>query len=156
MLAVAEAVLSDPARRWEECGARETDGPAVLMDSAEAGADLGAPYPDGRGRPAEAPVAVPAGRWEVRACHKTGEFPWVGIAPSHDAPHGAPPARPWPGLRRRPPLVCRLRAPPPPPPETHRPAARCRTWRKAAMISDLGALQQVAALSWLITIMNAL
>ncbi|MCX5308157.1 immunity 21 family protein [Streptomyces sp. NBC_00160] len=79
LLAAAEAVLSDPATPWEKCGVWETDGPAVLMDSAEAGEDLGVPYPDGRGQPAEAPVPVPAGRWEVRAFHKTGEFPWVGV-----------------------------------------------------------------------------
>ncbi|WP_323139645.1 Imm21 family immunity protein [Streptomyces sp. NBC_01443] len=81
LLAAAEAVLSDPATPWEECGVWETDGPAVLMDSAEAGKDVGVRYPDGRGQPDEAPVAVAAGRWEVRACHKTGEFPWVGIVP---------------------------------------------------------------------------
>ncbi|MFE9045970.1 Imm21 family immunity protein [Streptomyces sp. NPDC007818] len=79
LLAAAEAVLSDPATPWEDCGVWETDGPAVLMDSAEAGKDLGAPYPDGRGQPDEAPVGVPAGQWQVRACHKTGEFPWVGV-----------------------------------------------------------------------------
>ncbi|MFJ8164186.1 Imm21 family immunity protein [Streptomyces sp. NPDC096136] len=79
LLAAAEALLSDPATPWEDCGVWETDGPAVLMDSAEAGKDLGVPYPDGRGQPEEAPVVVPAGRWEVRAYHKTGEFPWVGV-----------------------------------------------------------------------------
>ncbi|MFB6862840.1 Imm21 family immunity protein [Streptomyces virginiae] len=79
LLAAAAAVLSDPATPWEECGVWETDGPAVLMDSAEAGQDLGVAYADGRGKPAEAPVPVPAGRWEVRAFHKTGEFPWGGI-----------------------------------------------------------------------------
>ncbi|MFI1826609.1 Imm21 family immunity protein [Streptomyces sp. NPDC020412] len=79
LLAAAEAVLSDPATLWEECGVWETDGPAVLMDSAEAGTDLGVPYPDGRRQPDEAPVVLPAGRWAVRACHKTGEFPWVGV-----------------------------------------------------------------------------
>jgi hypothetical protein len=79
LFAAAEAVLGDPATPWEKCGVWETDGPAVLMDAAEAGRDLGVPYPDGRGRPDEAPVPVPAGRWEVRACHKTGEFPWVGV-----------------------------------------------------------------------------
>lgn len=33
----AGAVLSDPATAWEECGTWSSDGPAVLMDSAEAG-----------------------------------------------------------------------------------------------------------------------
>ncbi|MEV5177504.1 Imm21 family immunity protein [Streptomyces flaveolus] len=60
-LLAAEAVLSDPATPWKECGVWETDGPAVLMDSAEAGKDLGVPYPDGRGQPDEAPRPVPVG-----------------------------------------------------------------------------------------------
>lgn len=45
--AAAEAVLADPATRWEECGTWVTDGPAVLMDSAEAGAELNVEYPGG-------------------------------------------------------------------------------------------------------------
>ncbi|MFI8364897.1 hypothetical protein ACIGD1_32690 [Streptomyces sp. NPDC085612] len=44
--------------------------PAVLMDSAEAGSDLGVEYPDG-GMPAEAAVPLPAGRWRIRAVHTT-------------------------------------------------------------------------------------
>ncbi|MEU6973771.1 Imm21 family immunity protein [Kitasatospora aureofaciens] len=80
LLTAAEAVLSDPATPWEECGVWETDGPAVLMDSAEAGKDLGVPYPDGRGQPDQAPVPVPAGRWRVRAFHKwAGEGAYVGV-----------------------------------------------------------------------------
>ncbi|MEV7526310.1 Imm21 family immunity protein [Streptomyces sp. NPDC091371] len=71
--------LRDPATPWEGCGVWETDGPAVLMDSAEAGRDLGVSYPDGRGQPAGAAVPVPPGRWGVRAFHKTDEFPWVGV-----------------------------------------------------------------------------
>ncbi|MDV9170981.1 Imm21 family immunity protein [Streptomyces sp. W16] len=66
LMAAAEAVLADPATPWEECGTWVSDGPAVLMDSAEAGAELGVEYPDG-GLPAEAPVPLPAGRWTVRA-----------------------------------------------------------------------------------------
>lgn len=65
-LDAAEALLTDAATTWEECGTWETDGAAVLMDSAEAGADLDVEYPGG-GRPEQAPVAVPAGRWRVRA-----------------------------------------------------------------------------------------
>ncbi|MFF1526444.1 Imm21 family immunity protein [Streptomyces sp. NPDC058284] len=64
--AAADTVLADPATVWEQCGTWASDGPAVLMDSAEAGADLGIEYPDG-GMPAEAPVLLPAGRWRVRA-----------------------------------------------------------------------------------------
>nr|WP_232788953.1 Imm21 family immunity protein [Streptomyces odonnellii] len=42
LVAAAAAVLGDEATPWEEeCGIWETDGPAVLMDSAEAGEDLG-------------------------------------------------------------------------------------------------------------------
>jgi hypothetical protein len=39
--AAAKAVLVDPATEWEECGTWASDGPAVLMDSAEAGSELG-------------------------------------------------------------------------------------------------------------------
>ncbi|MFD9540089.1 Imm21 family immunity protein [Streptomyces sp. NPDC060022] len=66
--AAAEAVLADPATEWEVCGTWASDGPAVLMDSAEAGVDLGVEYPGG-GMPAHAPVPLPAGRWKVRAVH---------------------------------------------------------------------------------------
>ncbi|WP_225628813.1 Imm21 family immunity protein [Streptomyces werraensis] len=78
LLAAAEAVLADPETAWEGGGLWVTDGPAVLMDSAEAGSDLGVEYPGG-GRPDQAPVQLPAGRWRVRAFHKTGEYPWVGL-----------------------------------------------------------------------------
>lgn len=50
MLAAAKAAPADPAVDWEECGIWVTDGPAVLMDSVEAGADLGVEYPDGASR----------------------------------------------------------------------------------------------------------
>jgi hypothetical protein len=77
--AAAEAVLADPATRWEECGTWVTDGPAVLMDSAEAGAELNIEYPGG-GLPAQAPVPLPAGRWRVRAVHtQADEENWVGL-----------------------------------------------------------------------------
>jgi hypothetical protein len=66
--AAAETVLVDPATPWEECGTWISDGPAMLMDSAEAGADLNVEYPDG-GLPEQAPVPLPAGRWRVRAAH---------------------------------------------------------------------------------------
>ncbi|MGA5181773.1 Imm21 family immunity protein [Streptomyces pseudogriseolus] len=49
LFAAAEAVLADPDTAWEDGGLWVTDGPAVLMDSAEAGADLGVEYPDGGG-----------------------------------------------------------------------------------------------------------
>lgn len=79
LMSAAEAVLSDPATRWEECGSWVTDGPAVLMDSAEAGAGLDVEYPGG-GLPAQAPVPLPAGRWRIRAVHtKADEDNWVGL-----------------------------------------------------------------------------
>ncbi|MFJ5927589.1 Imm21 family immunity protein [Kitasatospora sp. NPDC092948] len=78
-LAAAETALNDPATPWEECGLWETDGPAVLMNSAEAGKNLGVLYPDGRGEPDQAPVHLPAGRWRVRAFQKTGDSPWINV-----------------------------------------------------------------------------
>ncbi|MEU1854353.1 Imm21 family immunity protein [Streptomyces sp. NPDC019990] len=75
----ADAVLADPATAWEECGTWVSDGSAVLMDSAEAGSELGIEYPSG-GRPAQASVPLPAGRWRVRAIHtKVDEENWVGL-----------------------------------------------------------------------------
>ncbi|MFE1949258.1 Imm21 family immunity protein [Streptomyces sp. NPDC059524] len=79
LMAAAEVVLADPATEWEDCGTWTSDGPAVLMDSAEAGPDLGIEYPGG-GTPAQAPVPLPAGRWRVRATHaKADERHWVGL-----------------------------------------------------------------------------
>lgn len=66
--AAAEVVLADPASEWAECGTWVSDGPAVLMDSAEAGSALCVGYPRG-GMPDQAPVPLPAGRWRVRASH---------------------------------------------------------------------------------------
>lgn len=77
--AAADAVLADPATVWEECGTWVSDGPVVLMDSAEAGSGLGVEYSDG-GMPAEASVPLPAGRWRVRATQTwVGEENWVGL-----------------------------------------------------------------------------
>ncbi len=51
----------------------------MLMDSAEAGSDLGIEYPGG-GMPAEMSVSLPAGRWRVRATQtKVDEENWVGL-----------------------------------------------------------------------------
>ncbi|MFI5712086.1 Imm21 family immunity protein [Kribbella sp. NPDC051620] len=75
----AAAVLADESTPWVDCGVWECDGPAVLMDSAEAGADLGVPYPDGRGTPSEASVLVEAGRWRVWAVDVSGESADVGV-----------------------------------------------------------------------------
>lgn len=63
--AAAERVLADGSLVWEERGTWTTDGPAVLMDSAMAGADLAAECPcPGDGPPDRAPVPCPpaAGR----------------------------------------------------------------------------------------------
>ncbi|MET9896634.1 Imm21 family immunity protein [Streptomyces sp. NPDC006465] len=67
----ADAVLADPATVWEECGTWVSDGPAVLMDSAEAGSALGIEYPDG-GMPAEGHEAVRPHRRHVRLAHMDG------------------------------------------------------------------------------------
>ncbi|MFC8533122.1 Imm21 family immunity protein [Streptomyces sp. NPDC057249] len=77
--AAADLVLADPATVWEECGTWASDGPAVLMDSAGAGSDLGVEYPGG-GVPAAATVSLPAGRWRIRATHtEADEGSWVGL-----------------------------------------------------------------------------
>ncbi|MQT02845.1 hypothetical protein FF041_22440 [Streptomyces jumonjinensis] len=78
-LEAAKAVLDDPATEWEGCGVWETDGAAVLLDSAVAGADLAVEHREQGGLPEQALISVPAGRWSVRAFHKTGDFPWVGV-----------------------------------------------------------------------------
>ncbi|MEU9303316.1 Imm21 family immunity protein [Streptomyces sp. NPDC048269] len=69
LIAAAKVVLADPTTEWEECGVWETDGPAVLMDSVTAGAELDVEYPDGGGLPEQAPVTIGPGRWTVRAIH---------------------------------------------------------------------------------------
>ncbi|MEW2132419.1 Imm21 family immunity protein [Streptomyces sp. NPDC005435] len=81
--AAAETVLAVPATRWEECGTWVSDGPAVLMDSAEPGSrpgsEPGTGYPGG-GVPAQAPVPLPAGRRRVRATHtEAAGGTWVGL-----------------------------------------------------------------------------
>ncbi|WP_242539422.1 Imm21 family immunity protein [Streptomyces albidoflavus] len=78
LIAAARAALADPGIDWEECGSWVTDGPAVLMDSAEAGADLGVEYPDG-GMPDQAPVPVPAGRWRVLAAQRSDPLPAFNV-----------------------------------------------------------------------------
>lgn len=79
LIAAAEAVLDAPDTPWEDCGAWETDGPAVLMDSAEAGADLGVPYPGDTRMPEQADVPLPAGRWRVGAHQTSGTSTQVGV-----------------------------------------------------------------------------
>ncbi|MEV8363386.1 immunity 21 family protein [Streptomyces niveus] len=75
----ARAVLSDAATQWEECGTWLTDGPAILMDSAQSGAELDIEYPGG-GTPAHASVRLPAGRWKIRATQtRADEENWVGL-----------------------------------------------------------------------------
>ncbi|AWW35315.1 Imm21 family immunity protein [Streptomyces cadmiisoli] len=69
LIAAANTVLADPNTAWEERGVWETDGPAVLMDSVTAGAELGVAYPAGGGLPEQAPVPIRPGRWAVRAVY---------------------------------------------------------------------------------------
>ncbi|MEV5676483.1 Imm21 family immunity protein [Streptomyces sp. NPDC052179] len=79
LIAAAEAVLADPASKWEECGTWETDGPAVLIDSASAGAELDVEFPGG-GFPEQAAVPLPVGKWTVRAFHaQVNERASVGL-----------------------------------------------------------------------------
>ncbi|WP_276615866.1 Imm21 family immunity protein [Streptomyces tendae] len=63
---------------WEEYGTWTTDGPAVLMDSAEAGSDLNQEYPDG-GTPSYAPLPLPPGTWRVRAAHTEAHGTRAGL-----------------------------------------------------------------------------
>ena len=86
LLEAAKAVWSDPATDWEDCGVWETDGTAVLLDSAVPGAELAVEYPGEEGLPEQALISVPAGRWFVRAFGKTGDFPWVGVVQLLPAP----------------------------------------------------------------------
>ncbi|UGY90271.1 Imm21 family immunity protein [Streptomyces gobiensis] len=80
LIAAAKTVLADPTTEWEECGVWETDGPAVLMDSVTAGAELDVEYPDGGGLPEQAAVTIGPGRWTVRAVHTwANEETWVGL-----------------------------------------------------------------------------
>jgi Immunity protein 21 len=69
LIAAAQAVLADPATVWEECGVWTTDGPAMLMDSVTAGAQLTSEYPNGGGLPDQAPVSIPPGSWTIRAVY---------------------------------------------------------------------------------------
>ncbi|CAL9547049.1 hypothetical protein SUDANB95_04317 [Actinosynnema sp. ALI-1.44] len=78
LVAAAHAALADPGVEWDECGRWDVDGPAVLMDSAFAGAELDLVLGDGS-RPARAAVPVPAGRWRVQAAQRTGGDTWVGL-----------------------------------------------------------------------------
>ncbi|MBM7773446.1 hypothetical protein JOD54_003650 [Actinokineospora baliensis] len=79
LIAAAETILANSATEWVDCGTWVSDGPAVLMDSAEAGSGLDVEYPGG-GVPAQAPVPLPAGRWRVRASYtEADEENWVGL-----------------------------------------------------------------------------
>jgi hypothetical protein len=75
----ASRVLADPATAWVDCGTWTTDGPAVLMDSANAGSELGVEYPSG-GFPDQAPVPITAGTWRIRAFDiAANPDAWVGL-----------------------------------------------------------------------------
>ncbi|MGW7071054.1 Imm21 family immunity protein [Streptomyces sp. NPDC054855] len=82
LLTAAEHAMADPGTEWEDCGVWETNGAAVLMDSAVAGGELTAteaeltPDPE---FPEQAPVGLPAGRWAVQAAHAQAENTSVGI-----------------------------------------------------------------------------
>ncbi|MFF8934671.1 Imm21 family immunity protein [Streptomyces paradoxus] len=79
LVAGAERVLTSPFTAWENCGTWTTDGPAVLMDSVSAGADLNVEY-SGGGLPDSASVPLPTGTRKVRAVHtEADEHTWVGL-----------------------------------------------------------------------------
>ncbi|SEG90569.1 Immunity protein 21 [Actinacidiphila yanglinensis] len=87
LIAAAKTVLADSAVEWEECGLWETDGAAVLMDSADDGAELNVEYPNGGGMPDQAPIPIPPGRWAVRAVHTSvDEETSVGLVQLFPAP----------------------------------------------------------------------
>ncbi|MDR3081159.1 MAG: immunity 21 family protein [Streptomyces sp.] len=80
LIAAAKAVLTDPTVQWEKCGIWETNGPAVLMDSVIAGAELAVEYTNGGGLPGQASVPIRPGRWTVRAVHTSpNDRTWVGL-----------------------------------------------------------------------------
>jgi len=63
LIDAVQDLLNDPSVEWEECGTWETDGPAVLMDSATAGSDLDVPYPGDGTMPERALISTPPGHW---------------------------------------------------------------------------------------------
>jgi Immunity protein 21 len=77
LAAAAIRVLADPATAWQDYGTWATDGPAGLMDSANAGTDLGAGYPGG-GLPDRALVPLPAATWRVRAVYAEADEHTMG------------------------------------------------------------------------------
>ncbi|MGW8886281.1 Imm21 family immunity protein [Streptomyces sp. NPDC055749] len=58
LIAAVNAVLNDPTAQWETCGAWETDGSAVLMESVTDGAELEVEYTNGAGLPEPATVPI--------------------------------------------------------------------------------------------------
>jgi hypothetical protein len=61
LFATATQGLADPATPWEDGGTWTCDGPAVLMDSAIAGPDLGPRYPGG-----STTVPLDPGTWTIQ------------------------------------------------------------------------------------------
>lgn len=79
LLALARAILGgEVAADWDECGFWMVDGPALLMDSAVSGEEVGRPFPGG-GTPSRAPVEITPGRWRVQATWVESERTWVGV-----------------------------------------------------------------------------
>lgn len=61
LFATATQGLTDAATAWEDCGTWTCDGPAVLLDSAIAGPDLGHDYPNG-----SATIPLDPGMWALQ------------------------------------------------------------------------------------------
>lgn len=73
LLEAAEVICEDPTTDWENCGIWVTDGTSLLLDSACPGTHVSDENSE------RATISVPAGRWNIRATHRTSDDPWVGI-----------------------------------------------------------------------------
>lgn len=79
VITAAIATLKDPATKWHGCGIWETDGPAMLMDSATAGSELA--ENESGGVPTEQDfLSIRPGRWAVNAANgEMNEKTQVGV-----------------------------------------------------------------------------
>jgi hypothetical protein len=71
LISAARALVADPIAEWDDCGVWETDGPAVLMDAGEDGAQ---PWFG-----TLVPVTIGAGRWKILAAMHEYPHTWVTV-----------------------------------------------------------------------------
>lgn len=71
LIDAARTLVADQAVAWDDCGVWETDGPAVLMDAGENGAEPLAGT--------LAPVVIEAGRWRILAAWNEYPHTWVTV-----------------------------------------------------------------------------